>query len=252
VRDWRALQRRIVDCELCPRLRAHCAAVAREKRAAYRDEDYWGRPVPNLAPGMSDDPLGGDPRQARLLIVGLAPAAHGANRTGRMFTGDRSGDFLFEAMHHAGFANQPTGTHHGDGLELIDCVITAAAHCAPPANKPTRDELANCFGHLEATFDAMPRLAVVMCLGGIALDAMLRFARHRGWPVPRPRPKFGHGALIRLADDLPPLLCTYHPSQQNTFTGRLTMPMLVDVFDEARRLINADDRMTEFAGPYDH
>jgi len=234
---WRQLQQRIVDCDRCPRLRDHCRRIAADKRAAFRDQPYWGRPVPNFAPAMGDDPIGGDPAAARLLLVGLAPAAHGANRTGRMFTGDRSGDFLFEAMHRAGFANQPTGTHLGDALELIDCAITAAVHCAPPANRPTGAERDACADHLAATMDAMVNLKVVMCLGGIALETMLRLARQRRWPVPRPKPKFAHGAIVRLGPAHPPVICTYHPSQQNTFTGRLTMPMLVDVFHQARGLM---------------
>lgn len=223
--SWTSLNKQIVACKKCPRLRAHCEKVAIEKRAAYRDDNYWGKPVPNF--GVAS---------GRLLIVGLAPGAHGANRTGRMFTGDRSGDFLYEAMHRASFANQPTATHRGDGLKLIDCAITAPAHCAPPANKPTRDELANCFGYLTETFETMRNLRAVMCLGSIAFDATLRVYRHFDWNVPSPKPKFGHGVVHDIADL--PIICSYHPSQQNTFTGRLTMEMLVDVFEQAKRLIN--------------
>jgi uracil-DNA glycosylase family 4 len=228
--SWTSLNKQIVACEKCPRLRAHCRKVAIEKRAAYRDDEYWGKPVPNF--GVA----GG-----RLLIVGLAPGAHGANRTGRMFTGDRSGDFLYEAMHRAGFANQPTATHRGDGLTLIDCAITAPAHCAPPANKPTRDELDNCFSYMTETFEAMRNLRAVMCLGSIAFDATLRVYRHFDWKVPTPKPKFGHGVVHEFTASgkrPPPIIGSYHPSQQNTFTGRLTMDMLVEAFDKARRLIN--------------
>jgi uracil-DNA glycosylase family 4 len=217
------LNRRIVACEACPRLRTYCAAVAVEKRKAYRDDDYWCRPVPNFL-------CEGDPGLARLLIVGLAPGAHGANRTGRMFTGDRSGDFLYAALHRAGFASQPTSSARGDGLMLYDAVITAAAHCAPPGNKPANDELAHCSGWLDATFAAMPRVRVVLCLGGIALHAVVRRfglkpAQHR----------FTHAAEFTL--DTITVLCSYHVSQQNTFTGRLTPAMLDDVLRRARQLI---------------
>ncbi|MFP4145496.1 MAG: uracil-DNA glycosylase [Phycisphaeraceae bacterium] len=224
------LNDRIVACRACPRLVEHTARVAREKRASYRDDTYWGRPVPNL--------LDGSRQGGRLLIVGLAPAAHGANRTGRMFTGDRSGDFLFAAMHAAGFASQPTAEHRGDGLTLRDAAITAAAHCAPPANKPTGEELASCQPFLEQTFDAMPRLKVVLALGQIGHQAVLRLYKQRGWIRTLAEHPFAHGRLHRF-DGAPALLDTYHPSQQNTFTGRLTMDMLVDVFHAARKQIGA-------------
>ena len=183
----------------------------------------------------------GDPG-AHLLILGLAPGAHGANRTGRMFTGDRSGDFLFRAMHAAGFASQPTSTHGRDGLRLVDVAITAAAHCAPPGNKPTPAELAACRGHLDATIDGLSDLGagrgVVLVLGKIAFDAALALYARRGWlpATRRPRPRFAHGAAYEFAEG-PALLCSYHPSQQNTFTGRLTAAMLRDVFRSARKLI---------------
>lgn len=216
------LNRSIIACERCPRLIAHCRKTARDKRAAYRDETYFGRPVPNFG-----DPAG------RVLIVGLAPAAHGANRTGRMFTGDRSGDFLFAALHRTGFASQPTATRADDGLTLRDVLITAACHCAPPANKPTREELANCSDWLAHTLDLMPRLRVVLCLGAIAFDAMLRYYQAQGWVDKRAAHRFGHGAAYAF-DDAPILIGSYHPSQQNTFTGRLTEPMLDDVLRQAR------------------
>ena len=214
----------MIACRRCERLRGWCEEVARTRRAAYRDEVYWGKPVPNLG-----DPLG------RLLIVGLAPAAHGANRTGRMFTGDRSGDFLFTAMHQTGFANQPTAEHRDDGLVLRDIAIAASARCAPPANKPTPAELDNCFEFLIDTARAMPNLRGVIALGSIALDSCVRLYRAMDWSPMKPKPKFAHGRLFRL-DSAPFLLCTYHPSQQNTFTKKLTMPMLVAIFATARRL----------------
>ena len=219
---WDHLQERIIRCERCPRLIEHCRSVARVKRAAFRDEAYWGRPVPNFG-----DPAG------RLLIVGLAPAAHGANRTGRMFTGDRSGDFLYRALHETGFANQPTARDAGDGLALTDIAITAAAHCAPPGNKPTRQELAHCFGHLRDTVDAMPNLRGVIALGGIAFNACIELYRELGWATLKPKPKFAHAAVHEF-DAAPDLIGCYHPSQQNTFTGRLTMDMLQQVFRDAR------------------
>jgi uracil-DNA glycosylase family 4 len=220
---WSSLNRRIVSCEQCPRLRAHCGRIAAEKRRAFQDWDYWGRPVPNL----------GDPR-AGLLIVGLAPAAHGANRTGRMFTGDRSGDWLFRALHKAGFANQPTATDRDDGLRLTDCAITAVCHCAPPDNKPSREELLHCRPWLTESVDLIiPR--VFLALGQIAWKATLDELFAREWLAGK-RPKFGHAAQVSLTDDRW-LLGSYHPSQQNTFTGRLTEPMFDQVFSAARKMI---------------
>jgi len=224
---WDELQSRIVSCTRCPRLREHCASVAAEKRAAFRDWDYWGRPLPNL----------GEPT-ARLLLVGLAPAAHGGNRTGRMFTGDRSGDFLLRAMYEAGFANQPSSVHRDDGLKLIDAAVTGVAHCAPPANKPTPDEVENCFGFFEETVELMPNVRGMLALGRIAFDACLRLYRSRGWLAQGTRPVFAHGALHEIPA-APFLLCSFHPSQQNTFTGRLTPKMMRDVFAKARDLIAA-------------
>ncbi len=220
---WDALNRRVVACERCPRLREYCAEVAREKRAAFRDWDYWGRPVPNF----------GDPA-ARLLIVGLAPAAHGANRTGRMFTGDRSGEWLYRALYKAGFANQPESTSRDDRLQLTDCAITAAIHCAPPGNKPLPEELANCHEWFDRTIDLAP-VKVFLALGQIAWRAMILEARRRQW-LSGAMPKFAHGARAPLAGGRW-LLGSYHPSQQNTFTGVLTEPMFDRVFESARKLI---------------
>jgi len=222
-----AVRAAVVACEDCPRLRAHCARVAREKKRAHRDDTYWGRPVPGF----------GDPR-ARLLVVGLAPAAHGANRTGRVFTGDGSGDFLMAALHANGFASLPTARSADDGLVLTDAYILSAVRCAPPDNKPTPEEIARCRRHLAAELAALPRVRVVVSLGKIGHDALLAHARvaappPAGWRAPA----FGHGAEGRLPDGRL-LLGSYHPSRQNTNTGRLTAPMLAAVFRRARRLLD--------------
>lgn len=201
--------------------------MAVEKRRAYRDWEYWGRPVPNF----------GD-ANGRLLIVGLAPAAHGANRTGRMFTGDRSGDFLFRALHRAGFASQPTATDRNDGLELNDCVISATCHCAPPANKLTREEIANCAEWFDATVEILP-VKVFLGMGQIGWRSVIDHARAAGWWTGR-IPKFGHGAVERFETGTW-LVGSYHVSQQNTFTGRLTEKMLDDVFTTVRELISRDE-----------
>jgi uracil-DNA glycosylase family 4 len=214
------LNRQIVACDRCPRLRDHCAQVARTRRRAYLDCDYWGQPVPNF----------GDPR-ARLLIVGLAPGAHGANRTGRMFTGDRSGDWLFRALHNAGFANQPTSTDQDDRLTLNDCLVTNACHCAPPDNRPTRDELELCRDWFQQTVDLV-NARVFLALGAIAWRAIVDLARDQHW-YSGPIPKFSHQAEVPLTDNRW-LLGSYHPSQQNTFTGRLTEDMFDAVFEQAK------------------
>ena len=217
------LEREVTGCRRCPRLVEWRERVAREKRAAFRDETYWGRPIPGF----------GDPA-ARLLVLGLAPAAHGANRTGRIFTGDRSGDFLFAGLHRAGYANQPTAVSRDDGLALGDAWITAAVRCAPPANVPLPEERDACRDWLLAEVALLERLRVAVCLGGFAWAAGLRLRAALEDPVPRPQPKFGHGAVVpgeRLT-----LLGCFHPSQQNTFTGRLVPAMLDDVLAQARRL----------------
>ena len=280
--DLSTVREQIVSCERCPRLRTYCARIAREKKAAHRNDEYWGRPVPGF----------GDP-QARLLILGLAPAAHGANRTGRVFTGDGSGDFLMRALHRAGFANIPTSRHADDGLELDDAYIAAAVRCAPPDNKPTPEELRTCQLHLEAEIGALPRLQVVVALGKIAFDAWWRVMAACDVSL-TPRPSFGHGARyavkslpaltrmssVRRQADRPQVrlkpdatgrgivksaagtrtnpgmsvstlarapcrgshvrvvIASYHPSRQNTNTGKLTPAMLESVFRKARRLLS--------------
>jgi uracil-DNA glycosylase family 4 len=216
------LEAEVVECRACPRLVAWREQVARERRASFAHEEYWGRPVPGF----------GDPA-ARVLVFGLAPAAHGGNRTGRVFTGDRSGDWLFGAMHRAGLANQPTSTHLGDGLELIDAWIAAAVRCAPPANRPTPQERDTCLPWTVRELELLPRLRVIVCLGGFAWDAALRLRAAAGLANRRPRPKFGHDVLFDPGDRLPLLGC-FHPSQQNTFTGKLTEGMMEAVFARAR------------------
>ena len=218
----------IVSCERCPRLRRYCRDIANTKRAAFRDETYWGRPVPGF----------GDP-SATVLVVGLAPAAHGANRTGRVFTGDGtggSGDFLMAAMHAAGFANQPVSHHANDGLTLSGAFITAAVRCAPPDNKPTPEEFASCSGHLAAEWHALPNIRVVVALGKLAYDACWRHLVAAGQRLPTPRPAFAHGLKVDLPSGVT-IIATYHPSRQNTHTGRLTAAMMADVFRTAARAI---------------
>jgi uracil-DNA glycosylase family 4 len=219
------LARKVASCRRCPRLVAWRQQVAREKRAAFADQRYWGKPLPGF----------GDPG-AWLLVVGLAPAAHGANRTGRMFTGDRSGDFLYAALHRAGLANQAESTRRDDGLELDGAYITAAVRCAPPANKPVPEERDNCRDYLERELELLKGVKVILALGGYAFGHVLRILRERGIDVPTPAPKFGHGAVVKLRDSGFALIASYHPSQQNTFTGKLTPRMLDRVLAEAKTL----------------
>ncbi len=209
------LHARIVACRACPRLAAWREEVARAKRRAFQDWEYWGKPLPGF----------GDP-QARLVIVGLAPAAHGGNRTGRMFTGDRSGDFLFAALHATGFANQPRSTTREDGLALRDCYILAAVRCAPPANRPTPDELQRCRAFLERELQLLLRARVFVALGRVAFESTLRVFGVA------PLPRFAHGAVVQRGNAT--VIASYHPSQRNTHTGLLTLPMLIGIFEQAR------------------
>jgi uracil-DNA glycosylase family 4 len=224
-RELEALGRRISACRRCPRLVEWRERVAVEKRAAYRDDVYWARPVPAF----------GDPA-ATVLSVGLAPAAHGANRTGRMFTGDRSGEWLYRALHRAGFATRPDSVSQDDGLELRGALVTAAVRCAPPANKPTPTEREACRPWLEAELDLLPNVSVIVTLGSFAYDQTLRVLAGRGAAVPNPRPRFAHLAEVRLVGG-PTVLGSYHPSQQNTFTGKLTEPMFDRVWARAAELV---------------
>ena len=223
------LNRRIVACKKCPRLIAYCREVARVKRRAYRDWDYWGKPVPSF----------GDP-DARMLILGLAPAAHGANRTGRVFTGDRSGDWLYRVLYATGFASQPESRSRDDGLELYDAHITAAVHCAPPDNKPSLEEFRTCRTWLEEELDLFPRVRVVVALGRIAFDVYLSILKGRGLIARRGDFVFSHHGVHHLGAGLPVLISSYHPSQQNTSTGKLTEEMLTRVFRTAREVLERD------------
>jgi uracil-DNA glycosylase len=218
-----ALEREVIACRRCPRLVAWREQVARSKRAAYASEAYWGRPLPGF----------GDP-DATVLVLGLAPAAHGGNRTGRIFTGDRSGDWLFAALWRAGLANQPASVARDDGLMLRACYVTAAVRCAPPANRPLPAERDNCLPYLERELSLLAAVRVLVCLGGFAWEVAFRALAELGVAVPRPRPRFGHGTLAET--DRWKLLGCYHPSQQNTFTGRLTETMLDEVLTRAREL----------------
>lgn len=221
------LQEVVIRCERCPRLRNHCREVARVRRRAYRDEEYWGRPVPSW----------GDP-EARLLVVGLAPAAHGANRTGRMFTGDSSGDFLYRTLWEFGFCSQPRSRQRGDGLVLGDCYITAAARCAPPGNRPAPAELAACRPYLVEELRLLASLKVIVALGRIAWEAVLAAGRLLGWVPGGARPRFGHGAEFAMDGASRLLVGSYHPSRQNTNTGRLTPAMFRAVFQRVRQLLD--------------
>jgi uracil-DNA glycosylase family 4 len=226
LRSLSAVADAVIACERCPRLRSHCERIAAARRRAFRDQEYWGRPVPGY----------GDPK-ARLFIIGLAPAAHGGNRTGRVFTGDSSGNWLYGALHHFGFSNQPDSSGQGDGLVLTDCYVTAAARCAPPANKPTPAEFENCREYLEAEIRLLAHVRLTLTLGHLAHDRWLRAA---GWwdrLAPSERPRFAHGAEHVLPDGRW-LLCAYHPSRQNTNTGRLTRAMWLATFHRARALLD--------------
>jgi len=220
-------QREIVDCRRCERLTLYREQVARDKVRRFRDWDYWGRPVPSL--GSSD---------ARLLIVGLAPAAHGGNRTGRVFTGDRSGDWLYRTLHRFGFANQPNSTDRNDGLRLIDCYITAAVHCAPPDNKPLPGEYENCRPYLLEELRCLKDVRVVVTLGQIAFKAYFGARKELGFESPSPLPLFSHAGITGLSDGTS-VVSSYHPSQQNTQTGRLTEAMFDDVFRKAKKQVTA-------------
>ena len=222
--DLAGISRDVIACERCPRLRAYCAEVARVRRKAHRDEEYWGRPVPGF----------GDPN-AWLLIVGLAPGAHGANRTGRMFTGDRSGEWLYGELHRQGLASAPRSLHRADGLVLEGAYISAAARCAPPDNKPTLEELDHCREYLVREIAALENVRVRLALGRIAFDAILKARPTLGLPALKPRPEFAHAAHVALPEG-GFLLSSYHPSQQNTSTGKLTVPMWRAAFDKARAL----------------
>lgn len=222
------IERRVVACKRCPELRTYCEQIGVEKKRAYRDQTYWTKPVPAF----------GDPN-ARVMLVGLAPGAHGSNRTGRMFTGDASGDFLYPALFRAGFANQPTAVGRGDGLELRDCIITAAVRCAPPQNKPTPGEIARCFPYLLEEFAALPKLQVMIGLGAIGTRAGLDVLKNSGFVLDSASFKFGHGAEVvaRNGKRSVTLLSSFHPSRQNTNTGKLTAAMFDEIFTRARELL---------------
>lgn len=228
-RVWRALNEEIVQCTLCPRLVAWREQVARERRRAYRDFEYWGKPVP----GFGD--VG-----ARVLVVGLAPGAHGANRTGRVFTGDGSGDFLYPALHKAGFCNQPVSIHRDDGLSLRDLFISSVCRCAPPANKPTTQEIGNCLGYLEREMSMLENLQGIVALGKIAFDYSLRLLRARYNDIPRLQ--FAHNAFYPLGQGIPWLLASYHPSRQNTQTGRLTEAMFDQIWQSVEHAIDRREK----------
>lgn len=223
--EWENLESELVACRKCPRLVEWREEVARTKRRAYMDWKYWGKPVSGF----------GDP-QARVLVVGLAPGAHGSNRTGRMFTGDSSGDFLYPALYKAGFASQPDASSLDDGLELVGLFISALCRCVPPANKPKAQEIANCLPYLEREMDLLTGVEVIVALGRMAFDQTLRLLRQQGNSIPKL--KFSHGELINLPGELPYLLASYHPSRQNTQTGRLTATMFADIWKKTRGLLD--------------
>jgi len=225
MRSLTLLHQTIADCTRCPRLTTYRQAIAIEKVKRFREWEYWGRPVP----GFGD-------AQARVFVIGLAPAAHGGNRTGRVFTGDRSGDWLYEALHAFGFATQPTSIHRDDGLHLKDCYVAAAVRCAPPANKPTKEEFDACRPYLQGELQLLRQVTVIVALGKIAFDEYLRTCQSMGVQLPSPRPKFSHGSEYALPWGVT-LIGSYHPSQQNTFTGTLTRQMFHAVFKKARRHI---------------
>lgn len=222
------LRRAIIQCKKCPRLVRWRQQAATEPPRRYQGMAYWGRPLPGF----------GDPN-ARVLVVGLAPAAHGGNRTGRMFTGDRSGDWLYGALHAFGFSNQPTSEDLNDNLKLTDCYVTAAVRCAPPANKPAREEFDNCHPYLVQELQLLNHVRVVVALGKIAFDSFLKAYRENGGMIPKPRPQFRHGGYVKLQNGLT-LLASYHPSQQNTFTGKLTRHMFHAVFKKTRNMLSRE------------
>jgi uracil-DNA glycosylase family 4 len=224
--DLAALEREITECRACPRLVAWREQVARQKRAAFASEEYWGRPIPGF----------GDP-EASVVVLGLAPAAHGGNRTGRIFTGDRSGDWLFAALHAVGMANQPTSVSRDDGLRLTGCWVAAAVRCAPPTNRPTTTERDTCLPYAVRELELLPAARAIVCLGGFAWDVAVRVLAARGEAIPRPRPRFAHGAETPVGGIA--LLGCYHPSQQNTFTGRLRPGMMEDVLRRATEVAGA-------------
>ncbi len=228
-KSLKSIERAVIACKRCPELREYCATVAREKRRAYAQEAYWGKPVPAF----------GDPN-ARVLLVGLAPGAHGSNRTGRSFTGDASGDFLYPALYRAGFASQPNARDRDDGMRLNDCMITAAGRCAPPQNKPTPQQLRNCAPYLLEEFEAMPQLEVAIGLGRIGFDAIASVLAQRGFAFDR-KPVFGHAAEFKAqkGERTVTLIGTYHPSRQNTNTGLLTVAMFDAIFTRAKALLKA-------------
>jgi uracil-DNA glycosylase family 4 len=228
-RSLAAIERAVVKCTRCPELRAYTAQIAREKKRAHADCAYWGKPVPAFGSA-----------HARVMVVGLAPGAHGSNRTGRPFTGDASGDFLYPALFRAGFASRPRAVDKNDGLELIDCLVTAAVRCAPPQNKPTPQELRNCFPYLLEEFDALTRLRVVIGLGSIGSSAILKVLRERGWALDPQRPMFKHAAEVAATHGRRRIvaIASYHPSRQNTNTGVLTKPMFDAIFRRARAILD--------------